>query len=78
MSRDLNKLQDQLLNTLKIHGNDEEKCNEVDDDQDCRTPTSAGHKIPNMSVCPPAPKKGRIMTSQSCTTNPWNCSFSSL
>ncbi|KAI7991516.1 hypothetical protein LOK49_LG12G00140 [Camellia lanceoleosa] len=28
-------------------------------DDDCRTPTSPKHKIPEMLSCPPAPKKSR-------------------
>ncbi|XP_021890555.1 cyclin-dependent protein kinase inhibitor SIM [Carica papaya] len=36
---------------------EESNAGNISDDEGCRTPTSAEHKIPAALVCPPAPRK---------------------
>ncbi|KAJ7012229.1 hypothetical protein NC653_002330 [Populus alba x Populus x berolinensis] len=38
-------------------GHEQEWGEAVDDQEDCRTPTSSDHKIPTIQSCPPTPRK---------------------
>ncbi|KAI3776681.1 hypothetical protein L1987_46469 [Smallanthus sonchifolius] len=73
MSTDLQLLRDLpaiRLTSLKIklpaiHPAPEESCTvqsseEEEEVENCQTPTSSEHKIPEITTCPPAPKKQRL------------------
>lgn len=77
MSRDLDTLQAQLSNTLKInHGgttDDQDQKSDESEDHDCRTPTSADIKFPTCQYALQHQRRQGLRA----RTNPLTCSSSS-
>ncbi|KAK1396537.1 cyclin-dependent protein kinase inhibitor SMR2-like [Heracleum sosnowskyi] len=66
MSTDLEFRSDGLelrLSPIKVNSNN----SSCSDDEECKTPTSPGSRIPAILSCPPAPRKRRTMLrTESC------------